>query len=556
MSFSINKANATSVYAPDINTNHSKKVTVTLPDYLKNKITVTLPDNLKNKLIVTLPHVPKGKVIVTLPKNLPPRAIKKLVDKEILTTNPDVNIKKQTEPVAFIPEKFGSSPLNPSKMVQITTDKLMQYHGVLSGPKIPSYKNFCEKLQDHEFKSNCKKALSGSTPVYFPTEYPDIVVKESKKECQSRMAQMIKVTEFININKIRSLTVPKVIHYNHYLIEERLPVSDRHHHNIHTYITNLELFNLVAKEMVLFYKYFYLTDLLVDTKKMMKQKLCLRSQINQLIKWDNIPLYISIENGNKTAKVGLIDLDNIEYEPNSREGLNCLVRMFPCHYEIIVNEAKALKLKFNDGELRDARHQGLLHIREFYLDHAKFIKEKKVSGFTDSWQFFNTDKFNQLEPLIEEELLKINNGINPAFLRNEIDELAPKNLFNNLSDEKCRKETTKEVVKNALTAITTALKKEIVEYKEWFNPNELSEPEKLEVRSVFINKNIIILEMVKFLKKYMYENIRFGYEQQIALVADQIFYVIFKKLLEMGEIFSFDQASSPHNINDMIMIRY
>lgn len=115
--------------------------------------------------------------------------------------------------------------------------------------------------------------------------------------------------------------------------------------------------------------------------------------IPNVVRYDNYPLYFVSEHGKKQGRIGLIDVESSSISTDAK-GLTNLVRMFPYHLNMIIEEADRMLLlnrgdnnlkkvmNYNINDLKNAAEMGEKYLSAGYWDHSDFLKEKEVS--TDS----------------------------------------------------------------------------------------------------------------------------------------------------------------------------
>ena len=88
-----------------------------------------------------------------------------------------------------------------------------------------------------------------------------------------------------------------------------------------------------------------------------------------MVRYDNLPLFITIEKGRRVGKIGLIDLEHIKelvqdpdndfYQIQQFSRFKDLVRIFPYHLDLIKAEAEKIGLLEGDGwDLTGAAKRG------------------------------------------------------------------------------------------------------------------------------------------------------------------------------------------------------
>lgn len=250
----------------------------------------------------------------------------------------------------------GSSEARISEMEEQSAIKIQKtFRGFLERRAIKSflpssmkeiYSLNCERTKIHEMKM----ASTGKTPVYFPDESPEIVIKETSSETSAnlRIQKMLHARSILMYFKCSHLVVPKVQKHHNFLVEERLPESN----SVKLYHENPVLFDEPVKEMVRFFSKCHISCLVTT------QKLPDSEYVVEEIRYDNIPFFLS-DNDTK-VNIGLIDLEKAGLmktrSPQSR--LRVLVSIFPHHLGIITEEAEKLDMEFKRETLEKIAEAG------------------------------------------------------------------------------------------------------------------------------------------------------------------------------------------------------
>lgn len=474
-----------------------------------------------------------------------------------MTLNVDINktnINIQSEPITTNNDQIT--------ILQNHARNYLQKVGVLSTPKTYIYKRYCEQLEDIETKELSERVLHGSIPTIIPKEYPEIIIKQAGNKCIFRKEQMKKVYDFIREKKVFSLVVPKAISFKNkignFLVEERLPINNSCYKNIDLYLSNLKLFDPVVKDMILFYQKYQLGDLVISTSLADRmQKTCLKGQVSKVVRWDNIPILISTKNGKNIAQLALIDLEELEENPDTEKSLCDLVSIFPHHYDLIISEAKRLKLQIDEESLKESKDEGLKYFKIIYEDHRDYINKKhsrkdKCFYHNDDCNLaFGKNVFHELEPFIEKELKNLNRGINETYTRRDIKNYLPKKSFlKGINKSKCRNLIAKRIIGCMLATLTLNMKDALNNREIDVSYSDLSEPEKIQIRRCIFKKSkmnehlkILITEYIKK-EKINSDDLK----TTIDLTAEQLMHTVFNKLVDIGELFFYDDPNQPDEI--------
>lgn len=170
-----------------------------------------------------------------------------------------------------------------------------------------------EKLSD-EAKAKLPTAENGSVVVYV---LDDVVVKITENNASDRKKNADRVRQILLENKITALTVPFSIVRGDYLVEQRLPIfvdSDKFE-NSQVYMDNDVTTNL--EDMLKLFGFIYIDDL---------YDLTYSNNLPITLRYDNIPYYKDNEN---KIHIGLIDLEHVEFSPDTLNAIYTLIAFFP-----------------------------------------------------------------------------------------------------------------------------------------------------------------------------------------------------------------------------------
>lgn len=233
--------------------------------------------------------------------------------------------------------------------------------------------------QTPESLKKVPRASAGNTPVYFPPEFPEVVLKNAQKECDGRLQKMIIARDVCEEIQSTSLVIPKVrlstreyrYQYDYsYLIEERLPIkSVKRLDQQQFYLAHLKEATSAIREFTHFVLRTGVDDLTTDWQ------LFTPGNSDWHPRYDNFPFLMH----NGVVKIGLIDLEHMKLErvePNLSL-LNRLLYMYPYHASEILQVAHSY---FSEAELKDIQtyaEQGKRFLRISCTDLLDFLKTKK-----------------------------------------------------------------------------------------------------------------------------------------------------------------------------------
>lgn len=197
------------------------------------------------------------------------------------------------------------------------------------------------------------RSRRGKTPVLLPEEIPEVILKICNYNPENnvdvsfhRFHKMRWVRNILRSQQSANLVIPRAAICNNVLVEERLPIIENEFINMGLYLTEPSLYNDAICELAKLFVIAPIEYLVLDTRH------------GDIVRWDNLPLYIVKEKGQRKGKIGLIDLERclIQFNPriaglkNLREllrnfplqhrlanlkSLRELVRIFPYHFDLI-----------------------------------------------------------------------------------------------------------------------------------------------------------------------------------------------------------------------------
>lgn len=271
----------------------------------------------------------------------------------------------------------------------------------LSRNLYPLYRGQCERVNGPAAQL-MPRADSGKTTVYLPQEMPGIVLKNSGRECAiRRFHQMQQVRSILVEQNSSHLIIPKANLCQEFLVEERLPINTDSYHNMALYLAKPELFDEAVREFTRLFSRAYLADLV----GYVRHPLVNIAGVMDVVRYDNLPLYVVEKMGQKVGNIGLIDLEHLRLEPDFR-CLQTLVRIFPHHLDIIINEARKLEIEIEiDKELLNKyAEKGKKYLQVGFGNHLAWLKQKGVTPETGF--HIDAQRVTDIAVLLEKELLK------------------------------------------------------------------------------------------------------------------------------------------------------
>lgn len=424
-------------------------------------------------------------------------------------------------------------------------------------------RSFLPSILYSKYISECKKTTepkahlipqSGETEVFIPQGMPEVILKKSgRKQAIARFHTMQKVRSHLDSQKIFHLIIPKARLCGDFLVEERLPINVDNYYNMGLYVSNPKLFDEAVRDLIRLFSIIYITHLVASNQL---KPIANIKDVNDFIRYDKLPLYITEENGGKRGKIGLIDLEHTQEKSDS----NCLetvVRIFPYHFDLIIKEAANLKRQPDLSKLSAAREKGLLFLKVGYINHLEWLNKK---GAPTSIHFFQVDpkRSEALVDFVTNELLKLNRGKNPVFDRNGYPNSYRFHANFFLTDESKTvvRELAKCIVSVLIKNITTTIQKNH-EKKQSEIKNGLTESELISLRSIVCNRDelyngvyelILHSPQIKFSTKSIANIIS-------EHISEQLSSCFMEELAKSGDIFLYDPAYYTYNFK-RCWIRY
>ena len=227
-------------------------------------------------------------------------------------------------------------------------------------------------------KEDTPKANNGMTRVYFPDEFPHIILKASNFNCCKRLEQMIFARNLCTELKTTSLVVPRAllnklkmrdgIAIGDYLIEERLLIKDiADFEQQKLYMDNLEKATPAIQEFTHFIFRSGACDLSTQAQSFPKK-------CKQHPRYDNYPFFLT-EKGE--LKIGLIDLETIDVKSNpTLATLYHLVYMYPYHKAAILEVARSYFSNIPSDEIDAWETSGKELLKISYIDLQAYLSTK------------------------------------------------------------------------------------------------------------------------------------------------------------------------------------
>jgi|GEM_PF-1916787 hypothetical protein len=407
------------------------------------------------------------------------------------------------------------------------------------------YRTQCEKARTD---LSMPQASAGQTTVYLPQEMPEVVLKQSgRKEAIDRFHQMQEVRSILHSQKSSHLVIPRANLCEKFLVEERLPIEIGSYRNMALYLSEPQAFDEAIRELVRLFSVVYLRDLV----SFQGNPLGHIEDVNDFVRYDNLPLYIVKENGKRKGMVGLIDLEHKENRPQT-EGFYVLARIFPLHVDLIKEEASKLNRKINDQSLEISAAKGKKYLQVGFIDHLNWLRHRGIS--TDNCFQISPQRVEELTTVIEKEWIKLNEGTNNIFKRRGyLDCYKPQANFFLENPENVAREIAESSVLLILDNLKFQLEKKRKKALAKLENDNIAEADLVGLRSPIINRK----ELHSGIHKLIRHNPKIKFEipewYDLDMIAEQLAYVVMENLAKNGDIFFFDPA---YYIGDKCWVRY
>jgi hypothetical protein len=453
------------------------------------------------------------------------------------------------------PNAIAVSPLDNAENKVAATTIQKYFRGSLARkPCLPcnlytEYKVQCDRVNGPQSKL-IPQAQGGKTRVYLPLEMPGVVLKRSgKKDAITRFHQMQEVRSILDSQNSSHLIIPKARLCQDFLVEERLPINVNKYHNMGLYLSDPTLFDDAVRELTRLFSKLYLSDLVNNNYNPLTDI----DGVEDYVRYDNLPLYLVEEGEKRVGKIGLIDLEHTEKSPNPK-GLETLVRIFPFHLDLIKEEASLLEMEVKEPSLEVSAERGRKYLQVGFIDHLKWLKAKDVSAEISSKDFqVSPERSIELTTLLEQELLKLNQGVNDYFTRRGIMD-KPQNNFFIGNPEEIARELAENITPLILSNMKAILEENQNKELSKISVGDIPESDLVRLRSPIIKRPELykdVVDLINSNEKIKFKNTFIGEQRDIA---EQLTYIIMEELVKSGEIFHFDPTYLLPN--EVCLIRY
>lgn len=378
--------------------------------------------------------------------------------------------------------------------------------------RLNGYKAACESLNEHERPDGGKRSL-----VYLPKGMPDIVIKlpvYGTREPEGQVQIVHGMRCLLKEQGATHILVPKARAYGKYLIAERLPININNYYNMGLYLNHLSAFDPLVRELTRVHSKKGLRDICTSIDHFL-------SQVDGTkIRPDNLPFGL---NEKQEAVLTLIDLKDLSNDPKP-DHFTQLARVFPYHLEIIIEEATRLNLAFDKEAMVRASTNGKEYFKRGYSDFANYLKSKEIAPFA-----LSTDRKRELEAVVEAELLKLNEGINPIFEKLKVGGSPKKGLF---TDPALAKELSPKITEAIINKLESTIRKSEKKVEtEW---------ELIDNRTLELKRSKLFNPAAEVLRDDPKVDLGGYRESESEYIADQIVIIVLQELVKKGDLFFFD----------------
>lgn len=370
---------------------------------------------------------------------------------------------------------------------------------------------------------NLEKPFGGASEVYLPPNRP-LLLKKGKEDkymeksardmSKKRFHQMQEVRTILREQKSSHLTLPRANLSGDFLVEEKLPISGNHSHNMEVYSSAPELFDDAVREMVRLFSRVHIADLIN------KSGSPFADSEGFFVRYDNLPFYTTEKNGKLVGKIALIDVERMSPYPRP-EALAELARMFPYHLDIIKEEAEKQRMEITPA-VEAAAQRGKKSL-DTAVAYNLWLKQKEISAENNPLQMFELtpEREQVLIDRVREDILRFNRGEDESvfFKTNKKDFLEDP-------------ETEADIIaKEVVSAFKNNIKRDVEELQEGLTENEKSD---LTVaRSPVLNLQILNEDMVDSIQS------RAKFRMKASELANKLIFSVSEELVRGGEIFAF-----------------
>lgn len=426
-----------------------------------------------------------------------------------------------------------------AKRIQQCFRTYVQKKGGLSQPSYDEYRQLIRQTEDMD------KAEGGNTQVSLPRSRPDIVLKKSGREnAIKRFEQMEQVRGVLSKQKSSHLTVPQGAVVDDFVIEGKLPIQADRFYNMGLYIQNPTLFDEAVRELARMFSELVLTDIVSP------QYHPSSNIVGDVVRHDNLPLYIEEKDGVKKGKIGFVDLEHIanrkKFDRSSR-GYIDLARIFPFQLSILLEEAKKNGLPIDENAMNKAAEKGGKYLHEAYVIHDIWIRESTRPSMLDLNLNLSPSQFDKIAEQLQKELVSmletggtghieflIKKYNSSSFLSSDYFSQKFREIIHNNG-----KEVAADLTRILLNDISEQLSEEIRCLSK--NPER---PE-ISLRSLSLQRRDLYNQTEECLKSRYFLGKRASSD-----VADQLLCLVFDELVKEKILFSFDPGfrSAGHEI--------
>lgn len=323
--------------------------------------------------------------------------------------------------------------------------------------------------------------LPGMSKIYIAKDLPGVLIKDPSDCAWQRFENMEKARKICQEMGARHLYIPQAKECTGFLLEERLPVGAcRSKELMGIYVENQKKCSEPIRELTEFVCRGNLTDFIHSQRGSIYCSFVRDWKSKSLgfpqERYDNVPLYVVVENFAETIKVGLIDLDTQHFYAcplDSREAdvLTDLAYLFPYHVETIKEVGRKyfpdldnLTMRSSGKKLADIfavrTKAGLALLKSVYVDHRSFIEKKGISPKdVDKLFEISQARMQELQKAAFSKLIEASKGKGDFFSLKDVLKENPEQLARQFVDD-----TLPKVVDCILEILTIHLKQNIAEH--------------------------------------------------------------------------------------------
>lgn len=237
----------------------------------------------------------------------------------------------------------------------------------------PVYRNLCAKINETPLAFYTIPAGRTDHPIFAPDESPFLIMRESGQVlAKERFHNMRKVRNLLLKLRATHLDIPPARLYKEFLVEKRMLISHSLWKNVSLYLENPRAFDQAIRELLHLCTKMTFLDLFGGEDHPFLHSPGL--QPANSARYDNLPL--AIVNGK--GIITLIDLEDVAWTPQNNS-VETLVKFFPLHADLLMEEARKLNLAFEETAIQTAKNEVLSFLQFITSNHTAWLEKQPDS---------------------------------------------------------------------------------------------------------------------------------------------------------------------------------